>query len=75
MAFYKLARARLLRLGDLKHQLVMYLQDHAGTQVLLGERPVDANHRDLDEVGGRALQRRVGRGALAKRAHVEVAVA
>ena len=33
---------------------------------------VDANHRDLDQVGRGALQRRVDRGALGKTAQVEV---
>ena len=36
---------------------------------------MDPDHRDLDQVGRRALDRRVGGGALAERADVEVPVA
>src|SRR2546425_527703 len=75
MAFYKLARDRLLRFRDLEHQLVMDLEHHPSAEVSLAERPVDANHRDLDEVGGGALERGIGRRALAEGADVEVAVA
>ena len=35
----------------------MYLQDHTTTEPPLTDRFVQADHGDLDEVGGRALQR------------------
>src|SRR5437867_9104387 len=53
----------------------MDLEHHLGPQILLLERRVDADHRDLDQVGGRTLQRRVGSRALTERANAEVAVA
>src|SRR6266550_1704924 len=47
----------------------------AAREPLLGEGPVDADHGDLDEIGGGALEWRVGRRALSEGADVEVAIA
>jgi hypothetical protein len=48
-------------------------EDELGLQVLLGQRAVRADHRELEHVGGRALDDRVDRQALAQRAHLVVA--
>ena len=52
--------------GSLKEQLVMHLQDHFGFELFFPEPPVDIDHRQLDEIGGGALQRRIERRALGK---------
>ena len=46
---------------DFEQQLVVDLQQHAGVQVFAGKGSRDAGHRALDDVGGRALQRRIDR--------------
>src|SRR6266576_5851649 len=75
LAFYQCSGIRLLALGDLKHELVVHLKEHLGAQVTRFERGVDPDHRDLDQVRCRALERGVGRGALSKAADAEVPVA
>src|SRR6267154_1181700 len=74
MAFYQVRGDLLLSVGHLKHKLVMDLQDHAGCESAVAQRAGDADHGDLDQVRRRALQRRVGGGALTEGADVEVAV-
>src|SRR6266545_1068585 len=74
MAFYEVRCDLLLPARHLKHKLVMDLQDHVGGETPLAQRAGDADHGDLDEVARRALERRVGRGALAEGADVEVLV-
>src|SRR2546423_226059 len=54
-------------------QLVVDLQDHAGLQAVGGERVVGTDHRDLDDVRGRALDDRVDGQALAELARLPVA--
>src|SRR5882672_11672274 len=66
LAFYKGSGIRPFLLRGLKHQLVMHLEEHRGPQICLLQGCVDANHRDLDEVGRRTLEWRVGRGTLSK---------
>ena len=50
----------------------MDLQDHPCPQVLLIHPPREVDHRDLDEVRGAALNRRVHRGPLRELAHTGV---
>src|SRR3989441_7538129 len=52
----------------------MHLQDHAGPEPLLLQGAGNADHRDLDQVRSRTLERGVGGGPLAKRTNVVVAV-
>src|SRR5467141_425511 len=59
LAFYKGSGIRPFPLRDLKHQFIMHLEEHLGTQLCLFKRGVDPNHRDFDEVGRRALEWRV----------------
>src|SRR5213596_3567404 len=49
-------------------------QPPPGGEPSLAQGLVDANHRDLDQVGRRSLERRVGSGALPERADIEVSV-
>ena len=70
-------RARRLdrvALGDrhLEDQLVVHGEDHAGREAGVVERPVEVDHRELEDVGRRALHRRVLRHALAHLADAEV---
>src|ERR1019366_8352786 len=52
-------RAEFFGLGgeDVEEEFVVDLQRHARTQVAFGDGCVDAEHGELDEVGGGALQR------------------
>src|SRR5487761_1148720 len=50
--------------GGLEDQLVVDLQQHAGFKAGRLDRGRDAEHRHLDDVGGRALDRRVERHPL-----------
>ena len=58
---------------DVEEEFVVDLEGHAGAEFALGDGGVDAEHGELDEVGGGALQRRVDGGALGEAAHVGVA--
>ena len=58
---------------DFEDQFVVDLENHAGLQIALGQLTIDGNHGELDEIGGRTLQRRVDGGALGKSALVGVA--
>src|SRR5271165_7093231 len=58
--------------GDFEHQLVVHLQQHARFEVALAQFLIDANHGQLNEVGGGALQQRVDNGALGSAARHEV---
>ena len=57
-----------------ENELVVDLEEKADAGELRGERGVEGEHRLLDEVRGRALERRVHRHALGVRADVVVAV-
>src|SRR5579872_3647761 len=61
-----------LSFGDFEYKLVVDLQSHAGFEFALPQGGVNANHGDLYEIGGSALQRRVDGGALGKSAKVGV---
>src|SRR4051812_2868376 len=50
----------------------MNLKKHPRAQMLLAQLSIDPDHRQLDEIGGRALERRVHRRALGEAAQVEV---
>src|SRR4051812_27027473 len=57
--------------GHLEHQFVVHLQQHPRAQRARADVGVDPQHRALDDVGGRALDRRVERltfGVLAQHA-------
>ena len=58
--------------GNFENQFVVNLQGHARLQALLAESGVDADHGNLDQIGGGALQWRVHRGALGEAAQVGV---
>ena len=51
----------------------MYLQQHLGFQLLAPQNLVDADHRQLDQIRRRALQRRIDRRALGERSRVGIA--
>ena len=53
-----------LILRRLEHELVMHLEQHARVEAGGGERRHHADHGAADDVGGRALDRRVDGGAL-----------
>ena len=59
-------RAELVELSrrDLEDELVVHLQEHARAEPALAEVARDAEHRDLHDVGRRALDRRVERSPL-----------
>src|SRR5277367_3059846 len=57
---------------NFKHKFVVDLQGHARFQFPLTESGVNANHGDLNEIGGGALQRRVDGGALGESAKVGI---
>src|SRR6185503_2890348 len=75
LAFYKSSGIRPFTFRYLEYQLVVHLEQHLRPHPRLLEGGMDADHRDFDEVGGRSLQRRVGRRALAEGADIEVPVA
>ena len=58
---------------DVEEEFVVDLEGHAGAEFAAGDGGVDADHGELDEVGGGALQRGVDGGALGEAAHVGVA--
>src|ERR1039458_9572043 len=58
---------------DVEEEFVVDLEGHARAQAARGDFGVDAEHCELDEVGGGALQRRVDGGTLGESAHVGVA--
>jgi len=58
---------------DVEEQFVVDLEGHAGAEMARGDLGVDANHGELDEVGGGALQGRVDGGALGEAALIGVA--
>src|SRR5712691_4556262 len=74
MAFYQLRGGFPLPGRYLKYKLVMDLQDHARGKPPLLQSAGDADHRDLDQVCGGALEGGVGGGTLAERSDVVVAV-
>ena len=57
-----------LVVGDLEDQLVVHRQQHRGIEPARLERRRHLDHRPLDDVGGRALQRRVDGRALGEAA-------
>src|SRR5579862_2131156 len=57
-----------LRCEHLENELVVNLQEHRRVEARAGERALDADHRELHEIRGAALQRGVGRLALRRRA-------
>src|SRR5262245_35162015 len=50
--------------ANLEYELVVYLHDQACVELRIDEPAIDVDHRALDDVGGRALHRRVDRRAL-----------
>src|SRR5256712_8808105 len=74
MAFYHLRGSFLLPDRHLKYKLVMDLQDHARRKAPFFQGPRDADHRDLDQIRGRALERGVRGRALAEGSDVVIAV-
>ena len=74
LAFYKSFRNCALRFRQLKYKLVMDLEQHSRLEPISCERGVDSNHRDFDEIGGRALQGRIRRRALAESPDAEIAI-
>ena len=59
-------------LGDFEHQFVMHLQRHTRLHSPLAQHRVNADHRNLDQICGRPLQRSIHRRALSKPALVGV---
>jgi hypothetical protein len=53
----------------------VHLEQHLAPEGAGSQRVVDADHRDLDQVRRRTLDRGVGGDAFAKRADVEVPIA
>ena len=58
---------------DVEEEFVVDLEGHAGVEAAVADGFVDAQHGDLDEVGGGALQGGVDGGALGEATHVGVA--
>jgi len=56
--------------GDFEQKFVVNLQQHPRCQPRSGERCIDPDHRDLDDVGRAALDRRVERCSLGGLAHL-----
>ena len=67
-----LERAQLA-VRHLEEQLVVHLQQHPAPEAARGQLAGDADHRDLHEIGGGALDGRIGRHALAEAAQIGVA--
>lgn len=62
-----------LALFDLEHELIVDLQQDAALEARFPELAESGDHRELDDIGCRALYRRVHRHALGEHALVEVA--
>jgi len=58
---------------DVEEEFVVDLEGHAGAELARGDLRVDADHGQLDEVGGGALQGRVDGGALGEASLIGVA--
>src|SRR5512142_976136 len=58
------AHAVLLVGRNLEDELVVHLEQHAAPELALDQGVVDPDHRDLDQIGGRPLERRILRVAL-----------
>ncbi len=58
---------------DVEEEFVVDLEGHEGTEFTAGDFGVDAEHGDLDEVGGSALQRRVDGSTFGEAALVGIA--
>ena len=58
---------------DVEEEFVVDLEGHAGAEMARGDLSVDADHGELDEVGGGALQGRVDGGALGEASLIGVA--
>src|ERR1700751_2471060 len=75
--FHVMADQRLhyfdFALRHLEDQFVVNLKRHAGFQIATADLLVNSNHRQLDQVGGGALQWSVDGGALGEAAQVGVA--
>ena len=63
-----------LGFGRFEQKLVVDLHDHFGLELFFFERLGHADHRDLDDVAGRALDRHIDRLAFGPRANGVVAV-
>ena len=63
----------LVRWG-FQHELVVDLEQHPGLETIAPQRVVNADHRDLDQVRRRSLDRRVRGHPLTKGTNVEVAI-
>ena len=57
---------------DFEHQLVVHREDHAALELAFGQRPVEVDHRELEDVGRAPLHWRVLRHALPHLADAEV---
>ena len=58
---------------DVEEEFVVNLEGHAGAELARGDLGVDADHGQLDEVSGGALQGRVDGGALGEASLIGVA--
>src|SRR5262249_54473278 len=67
---HQLGRVVHLPRGALEEELVVDLEDQARSHAGLPQRQLTADHRDLDDVGGRPLDHRVDRQPLAEPAGV-----
>src|SRR5713226_8194308 len=74
VAFYQFFCAPLLRIRHLEDELVMHLQQHPRPQAVGPQRRGNADHRQLNQVRRRTLQRRVGRRPLPECPDVETLV-
>ena len=62
-----------LALDDFEHELIVDLQQDAALDARLLEPMIGGDHRELDDIGGRALYRRVHGHALGEHALVKIA--
>src|SRR2546428_13898644 len=55
---------RQLVLGNLEYELIVNLKNHPGAKPSLAKLIGDSNHRNLNNVSGGSLNRRIDRGPL-----------
>src|SRR4051812_5367737 len=66
------ARGLKFFLWDFEDQLIVDLKGHTGLQALFPQSGIDPDHRDLDQVSGRALQWSVYRSAFGEPALIGI---